>query len=46
MIASGHIGSNLVLKQLVYIPSLAHGLSKICDEMTEEFLANGDKFQQ
>ena len=39
-----HIGSNLVLKQLVYIPSLAHGLSKLWDEMIEEFLGNGDKF--
>ncbi|KIM42885.1 hypothetical protein M413DRAFT_125221 [Hebeloma cylindrosporum] len=39
-----HIGSNLVLKQLVYIPSLAHGLSKLCDKMIEEFLGNGYKF--
>ncbi|KIM42894.1 hypothetical protein M413DRAFT_125311 [Hebeloma cylindrosporum] len=39
-----HIGSNLVLKRLVYISSLAHGLSKLCDEMIEEFLGNGDKF--
>ena len=39
-----HIGSNLVLKQLVYIPSLAHGFSKLCDEMIEEFLGNGNKF--
>ncbi|KIM42906.1 hypothetical protein M413DRAFT_26872 [Hebeloma cylindrosporum] len=39
-----HIGSNLVLKRLVYIPSLAHGLSKLCDEMIEGFLGNGDKF--
>ncbi|KIM42891.1 hypothetical protein M413DRAFT_125280 [Hebeloma cylindrosporum] len=39
-----HIGSNLVLKRLVYIPSLAHGLSKLCDDMIAEFLGNGDKF--
>ncbi|KIM42909.1 hypothetical protein M413DRAFT_26874 [Hebeloma cylindrosporum] len=39
-----HIGSNLVLKRLVYIPSLAYALSKLCDELIEEFLGNGDKF--
>jgi len=39
-----HLGSSLILKQAIYIPSLDHVLSKLCDDAMEKYLANGGKF--
>jgi len=39
-----HLGSNLTLKQTIYIPSLVQVLSKLCDDAVEKYLANGGKF--
>ncbi|KIM42902.1 hypothetical protein M413DRAFT_26871 [Hebeloma cylindrosporum] len=41
-----HIACNLVLKQLVYLPSLSHSLSKLCENTIEKFTSDGNKFYQ
>jgi len=39
-----YLGSNLILKQTIYIPSLVHVLCKLCDDAMEKYLVNGGKF--
>ncbi|KIM42836.1 hypothetical protein M413DRAFT_444485, partial [Hebeloma cylindrosporum] len=36
-----HIAANLVLKQVIYLPSLVQGLSKGCDDSIKTFLEGG-----
>ncbi|KIM34820.1 hypothetical protein M413DRAFT_391409 [Hebeloma cylindrosporum] len=39
-----HLASNLILKQMIHIPSMVDILSKMCDDSMEKYLANGGKF--
>ncbi|PPQ71945.1 hypothetical protein CVT26_007174, partial [Gymnopilus dilepis] len=39
-----HIASHLVLENIVYLPSLAHSLSKICETSLGSFLKAGGRF--
>lgn len=41
-----HIACNLVLKQLIYLPSLPHTLSKQCENTIEKYTEDGNEFLQ
>ena len=36
----------MILKQLVYLPSLSHSLSKLCENTVEKYTSDGNKFCQ